>query len=235
MFGGMSAAPVGGRRRPAASRRSTDPIQRAPPTVDDGEHGIIPGESCRARYHGHRRPGFDSPGGGVPKARPRGAARAEGAEMKSIPQERCRARYRGLNMAPRTRVRFPAPVLPMARSRGAAPRRRRGNEMNSRRKVQSPLSRAQTEWRRRESKTSWDERCARWRGEEARFDTTGCRVACRVVQLCARMLVELGRNRLPPGHPPMSCETSSNRPWQRRWRWPPRRSDGNSSRRLLPS
>ena len=66
---------------------------------------------------------------------------------------------------------------------------------------------------RRESKTSGDERWARFRREDARFDTGGRRVRCRVVHLSARMLVALGRNRLRRRRTGMSCEMS----WSRRW------------------
>jgi len=90
-------------------------------------------------------------------------------------------------------------------------------------------------WRRRESKTSWDVSRARFRGERARFGTSGRRVPGPVVHPSARMLVGLGRNRHRLRRGNMSCSMSSSRRWPEPWCWPPGRSGGTWYSRLQPS
>jgi hypothetical protein len=60
----------------------------------------------------------------------------------------------------------------------------------------------------------------------------GDRVPGRVVQLSARIVVMLGRNRLSLLGPSTHYGTWSNPRLQGRWCWLRRRTDGNSSRRL---
>ena len=67
---------------------------------------------------------------------------------------------------------------------------------------------------------------------EARFDTSGRRVWCRVVHLSAQMRVGLGRNRQGVRQGSTSWETSSSRPLPGRYCWRRRLSAGRSSPKI---